>query len=89
MKTKPKVRKPAKKGCKCIQQIDKELAKYNTCLETELVINFKDGTYRVALPLPTAKINPKLKGSKKTVFGSFCPVCGKPVDKTMRKDDGK
>lgn len=80
-----KLKRP-KKGCNCLEQLNKELAPYNTRLKTELIMDFKTGKCRVVLPLPTQKINSKLRQPAKTCFGSYCPVCGKPLDKTSHKD---
>jgi hypothetical protein len=72
-------------GCNCIQQVNKILAQHNTVLATELAFNFKTGKSRVVLPLPTCKIDTKIRGQAKRVFAAYCPVCGKKLEKPEKR----
>ena len=65
------------KGCTCIQQVNKQLEPHNTYIPTELLMNFKTGKCRNGLLVPTAKLDPKKRGNKKTVIAAHCPICGR------------
>lgn len=76
--TKPKAKKKTDAGCDCVEQVNKTLEKHNTYIHREMLFNFKTGSARMApLALPTRKIDSKKKAPAKTVFGSYCPICGK------------
>ncbi len=78
--TTTKKRQPNNKtdtGCDCVEQVNKSMEKYNTYIHREFLFS-RAGAVRMApLALPTRKIDSSKRGPAKTVFGIYCPICGK------------
>lgn len=73
--------------CKCIEKVNKELAKKNLRLATNLSFNIRTGEAYLELPVPLQKIEPSRKPLP-TFVATFCVFCGKrliPKDKPKRK----
>lgn len=70
-------KKKAAKSCSCVEKVNEQLAKFNTRLERPMLLNLTTGESRCGLEIAAAKVNPKLRGRKKTVLATYCPFCGK------------
>lgn len=70
-------KKKAARSCRCAEQVNEQLAKFNTRLERPMLLNLTTGESRCGLEIAAAKVNPKLRGRKKTVLATYCPFCGK------------
>lgn len=85
----PKTKAKRVEACNCIDQVNKQLEKYNTYVPRELTFNFKTGKSALRLAIPTAKIDSSKSGRAKVVFAAYCPVCGKSLEpkaaRTKRK----
>lgn len=76
-------------SCNCIDQVNKELEKYNTELGIGHSLNFDTQKISVILYVETRKVDPKTRGKKKNVIASYCPFCGKKMDSLAKKTNGK
>ena len=78
------------KRCNCIENVNKQLAKQNLRLATNLSFNIRTGDAYLELPIPLQKIEPSRK-TIPTFVATFCVFCGKrliPKDKPRRKKTG-
>lgn len=78
-------KRKSSQGCTCIDQANKQLAAYNTRIPREMAMNFKTGTARMVLCIPTEKIDPRKREPRRTVFASHCPICGKKLERIAAK----
>lgn len=69
---------PKKKKCTCIEQVNKQLEQFNTVLTKAITLN-DNMTTGISLIIESEKLDTKKRGTKKTVFPSFCPFCGKKL----------
>ncbi len=66
------------KMCKCVDQVNEQLAASNVKIGQGLQINFKTGQSSMSPPqIVLEKINAKVRKRMPTVLCSFCPFCGK------------
>lgn len=65
--------------CKCIEEVDKQLAAKNTRVQLKEALNMRSGTIREALMVPTEKINSRKRAGPINVFATFCPFCGNRI----------
>lgn len=79
MKTAAPKKKAKSAPCKCVEQVDAKLAEFNTKLSRSLALDFSAGSASTHLSIATTKIDPKKRGSAKTVFVNYCPFCGKKL----------
>ena len=63
-------------SCKCIEKVNKELAKQNLRLATHFSFNARTGDAHLELPVPLQKIVPNRKPLP-TLVATFCAFCGK------------
>jgi len=64
--------------CKCITNIDKQLAEYNTRILLPMI--------GPRLPfIETMKLNEKKRGKPAKMFATFCPFCGEKYGVEKRK----
>ncbi len=76
-------KKTAKKGCYCVEQINKQLVPHGAKLQQDLMMSFKEnrGTASMSPPRITL-VKLDSNNSKKplrSLYASFCPFCGKKV----------
>jgi hypothetical protein len=67
-------------NCKCIDKSNKLLAKDNVEIRTEMMFSFGGRTTRAfqsGAVIETRKIDTSKRTKKKTVYASYCPICGK------------
>jgi hypothetical protein len=69
--------------CGCIKMVNKELAQYNTAIDT--VMTFGAGKIRERLCVPTSKVDKKKRGTAMKVFATYCPMCGVEIPKDPPK----
>ena len=66
--------------CKCAELCNKELAKSNLALRSEMMVNFKTGDIRIVTPIiQLIKTGPR-KGSIPPLFVAYCPFCGRKIE---------
>lgn len=74
-------RKAAKdKPCNCVKLVNEALEREeaNTVLDIPMSINLSTGKMGPQrMVIATVKSNSKKRGQKKTLFATYCPVCGK------------
>jgi hypothetical protein len=72
--------------CNCVAKVDRQLAKSNTCLDQCSLINMRTGNVRESLKIATRRADARNKRSRvKQVVPSYCPFCGKPVDRKYKE----
>lgn len=67
--------------CNCIARVNKHLAEHNTALQQVSMLNFKSGRCRQSLVIATQKLRRTDKGKPKIALPTFCPFCGKAIQK--------
>lgn len=66
-----------KQPCKCIDQVQEQLAESNAALDLPLRINFKTGKQAPSLPLLVVhKLDDKKRQRLPSVICAHCPFCG-------------
>lgn len=64
------------KRCNCVEQVNLELEKYNACLRTKLIADFKTREMDRRIVLPLSKRDSTKKSKLPTVLCTYCPICG-------------
>jgi hypothetical protein len=76
--------------CKCLEQVNAELAKHNTTLDLAASLDRENLTFCMDnLIIATRKIDTKQRGPTKTMIASFCPFCGKSCTKPKTKRNSR
>ncbi len=78
--------------CNCKEKVNEELAKHNTVLSENSLINMTTGSVQQSLILATERLSLNGKRTKVwTVHPSFCPFCGeryqRPQEATGDSDE--
>jgi hypothetical protein len=67
------------KRCKCIELVNKELAKSNAEIDTHMSINFATGSATVWPYIPLKRIDSVKRTKLPTVVWTYCAICGKKL----------
>lgn len=65
-----------KKSCDCVNQVNEQLAQFNTKLLRLMSFSMSDMTASTELSIETEKLDSKKRGKPKIVTPSYCPFCG-------------
>lgn len=69
--------------CKCVQQLNEQLAERNVVIVQELMFDFKNGKADMSPPLILVRKRDSDKRTKlPTLLASYCPFCGKKYART-------
>lgn len=60
--------------CKCIDRVNRELAKRNTKVEVILSVDAS-----LLIGIRTSKVDELRRGKPVTLLATFCPMCGKKL----------
>lgn len=63
--------------CKCLEQVQEQLAKHNQTLVFSFT--FDGNTY---INIATEKIDKTKRTKQKSIIAAYCPFCGKKYDKS-------
>lgn len=68
------------KGCTCVELINEKLKPFNTALHLAVTMGGgPDLKLSRTLVIETHKIESKKRGTRKTVFPTYCPFCGQKL----------
>lgn len=67
-----------KKPCDCLDEVDKQLAEFNTRVVRHLSMDLTTRKASMVFTIPTEKIDSSKRGKAKTLMARCCPVCGNP-----------
>ena len=66
-------------SCNCLAVAQEKLAKYNTAIDTKLLTHRTTWKSRVAMYMPTHKVDAKNRKPMAVVLCEYCPFCGKKL----------
>lgn len=67
------------KRCKCIELVNKELAKSNAAIDTHFSIDFATGEARNWAYIPLRRVDSVRRTKLPTVVWTYCAICGKKL----------
>jgi hypothetical protein len=63
--------------CECMKKVDEELARSNTVLDKQALINMETGGVRETIVIATLRRDRSQRRTKvKKIIPTFCPFCG-------------
>lgn len=64
-------------ACRCVNTVDKELAKVGVAVDWAFMIHPQSGITRTRARIAVRKLDPKSRKPMPIVSATYCPFCGK------------
>jgi hypothetical protein len=77
--------------CECVAKVNAKLAEHNTALEQAIVVSLRGPGMRLSLLVQTGRLHSRTPAERRSkvqkVMPSFCPFCGKKIDRTLKSEE--